>query len=245
LNTVDVIDAFDLISLQADASFDLIILDPDYQDWNKFIKRGLIELALGKLKDSGNLIMFTKKPYDYNLRVAINPYYRNEIIWRYKKTGNWVSNKLPTYSYQKIYWATKSKDNYFKPRTGMPYSPNTQQGDKGYIVFDGYRDKLKSWSKSEDGIWLTDFLHIERKREGSGKIPTKPVDLCKIILRCFCPSGGLVLDPFCGGGNIPFMARAEGMNYICGDIDESLVAFTRSKLNKKYPVTELHKYPVT
>ena len=232
LNKIYNKDAFELLKSIDNESADLIILDPNYQDWNKFCKDGIIDLALEKLKKEGNLIMFTKKPYDFNLRNTINPYYRNEIIWKYIKTGNWVSNKLPTYSYQKIFWANKSKDNFFNPRTGMPYSPNTQQGNKGYLVFDGYKEKSKPFKNSNEGIWLNDFLHIERKREGEGKIPTKPIKLCQIIIKCFCPKKGLVVDPFCGGGNIPKVARSEGVNFIAGDLDKYCVNYTKDKLKE-------------
>ena len=225
-------DAFELLKSVENESADLIILDPNYQDWDKFCENGIIDLALSKLKEEGNLIMFTKKPYDFNLRNIIEPYYRNEIIWKYIKTGNWVSNKLPTYSYQKIYWANKSKNNFFNPRTGMPYSPNTQQGNKGYLVFDGYKEKSKPFENSKEGIWLNDFLHIERKREGEGKIPTKPIELCQILIRCFCPKNGLVIDPFCGGGNIPKVAKCEVVNFIAGDLDEYCFNYTKDKLKE-------------
>ena len=231
LNTIIKSDAYELLQSLDNESTDLIILDPNYQDWQEHIENGLIELALSKLKDSGNIILFTKKPYDYELRKYINPYYRNEIIWKYMKTGNWVSKKLPTYTYQNIYWILKNKHiAYFSPRTGMPYSKKTVQGNKGYLVFDGYREKSKDFSNSEDGVWLSDFLHIERRREGNGNIPTKPIKLCQIIVRCFSDKGHLVVDPFCGGGNVAKVAKDEGRNFICGDIDQYCVSFSQSKI---------------
>jgi hypothetical protein len=82
---------------------------------------------MSKLKDTGNLLLFTKKPYDFEVRKHIDYCYRNEIIWKYIKTGNWVSNAMPTYSYQKIFWCCGNKP-YFNPRTGIKYSPYTRHG---------------------------------------------------------------------------------------------------------------------
>jgi len=42
----------------------------------------------------------------------------------------------------------------------------------------------------------------------------------------------LVVDPFCGGGNIPNAAKCEGVNFIAGDLDEYCVNYTKYKLNE-------------
>lgn len=231
LNKIHQKDCFELLAGLDDNSADLIFLDPNYQDWGKLIADGLVGECFRILKETGNILMFTKKPYDYELRNQINYCFRNEIIWKYIKTGNWVSNKMPTYSYHKIFWCC-GKDFFFNPRTGMPYSSNTKQGNKGYLVFDGYKEKSKPFFNSEEGVWLNDLLNIERKREDGGNIPTKPIELCQILIRCFSPKGGLIIDPFMGGGNILVTAKKEGRNYIGGDIEKSCFDFVTDKLLK-------------
>lgn len=222
-------DCFDLLKKIDDHSVDLIVLDPNYQDWNSFVSKNIVSECFRCLKKTGNILMFTKKPYDFDLRNQINYCFRNEIIWKYIKTGNWVSNNMPTYSYHKIFWCCGS-DFYFNPRTGMPYSPKTQQGNKGYLVFNGYKQKSKPFKNNPDGVWLNDLLVIEREREDEGKIPTKPMKLCQILIRCFCPEGGIVVDPFMGGGNLMLMAKREGMRYIGSDLDIDCYNFAKKKL---------------
>lgn len=229
INTLNTLDCFDLLQGLEDDSADLIILDPNYQDWGKFIENNLIELSLSKIKPSGNILMFTKKPYDHQLRCYVDAWFRNEFIWNYIKTGNWVSNTMPTYSYQKILWCCKDKP-FFNPRTGLKYSSNTQQGNKGYMTFEGYRKKSKFFENHPDGTWLNDFLQIERSRENNGKTPAKPLKLCQILTRCFCPKNGLLIDPFMGAGNFVMSAKKEGVNYIGGDICSSLVNTAKEKL---------------
>jgi site-specific DNA-methyltransferase (adenine-specific) len=229
LNTVNEIDCFDLLQGLEDNSADLIVLDPNYQDWEMLIDKRIIELSLSKIKPTGNILMFTKKPYDHKLRCYIDVWFRNEFIWNYIKTGNWVSNGMPTYSYHKIFWCCKDK-SYFNPRTGIKYSANTQQGNKGYMTFQGYRKKSKFFENHPDGIWLNDLLQIERSRENNGKTPTKPLKLCQILTKCFCPKNGLLIDPFMGAGNFIVSAKKEKVNFIGGDIEPNLVNFVKDKL---------------
>ena len=105
-------DALQLMEASGNA-YDLIILDPDYQDWGYMIENGLIEKALELLNPDGNILLFTKQPFDYNLRIKINPWFRREIVWTFENGGAWVSKKMPLVSTQKIYWMVKSNDFYF------------------------------------------------------------------------------------------------------------------------------------
>ena len=56
------IDAFEYLKSFQDNVFDMVVLDPDYQDWDSLIDKGLINEAIRVLKDTGNLICFTKQP---------------------------------------------------------------------------------------------------------------------------------------------------------------------------------------
>lgn len=211
-------DALEYIESFNDGVFDLIVLDPDYQDWDELINKGIIDRAMRKLKATGNLLCFTKQPFDYGLRVAVNPYFRREIVWTFENGGAWCSNKMPLISSQKIYWLVKSKDFYFNPRTGVEYSEKTKNFTRKTKVFGDYEADGKHFEKSNDGVWLRDHLHYNKPH--SGKIPAKPKELIKILLRCFAPDGGNVLDPFAGGGVIPLTAEEMNMNAFASEIQE-------------------------
>ena len=83
--------AMDLICDLDDHSIDLTVLDPDYQDWDKLCEEGLICQAVRVTKLTGNIICFTKQPFDYNLRNEVNHIFRREIIWSFSNGGAWVS----------------------------------------------------------------------------------------------------------------------------------------------------------
>jgi predicted methyltransferase len=76
-------DAMDLICDLDDHSIDLTILDPDYQDWDKLCEGGLICQAVRVTKLTGNIVCFTKQPFDYKLRNEVNHVFRREIIWSF------------------------------------------------------------------------------------------------------------------------------------------------------------------
>ena len=178
--------------------FDLIILDPDYQDWDSLMEDGFLNDCMRVLKPTGNVLCFTKQPFDYKLRVSANPWFRREIVWTFENGGAWCSNKMPLVSFQKIYWLIKGKNFYFNPRTGLPYSEGTKDFKRKTKVFGDYEKEGRQFTKSTEGVWLRDHLHYNKPN--GGKIPTKPQQLIDVFVRCFSPDGGLVLDPFAGAG---------------------------------------------
>lgn len=227
-------DALDYLETFHDESFDLIILDPDYQDWKNMLKRGIVDISIKKLKKSGNIICFTKKPFDYDLRVAVNPYFRREIVWTFENGGAWCSPKMPLVSTQKLYWLVKDKDFYFNPRTGIPYNEKTKDFKRNKKVFGDYAADGREFKKSEEGIWLRDHLHYNKPM--CGKIPAKPAELIRILIRCFSPDDGNVCDPFTGSGIIALTAEEMNRNAFACDIDEERVMSILDKYFSKEEV---------
>lgn len=214
-------DALKYLGCFQDDFFDLIVLDPDYQDWKALIQDGIIEKAIRKLKKTGNIICFTKQPFDYDLRIAAAPYFRREIIWTFENGGAWCSPKMPLVSTQKLYWLVKSKEFYFNPRTGIPYNENTKDFKRSKKVFGDWEAQGRQFVKSDEGIWIRDHLHYNKPN--SGKIPAKPKGLIEILLRCFCPEDGNICDPFTGSGIIPLTAENMSRNAYACDINEERV----------------------
>lgn len=225
-NTVTEGDALELIQGIEDQSMDLIILDPDYQDWKDLVKRGLIEQAVRVLKPSGNIICFTKQPFDLPLRIHVDKFFRREFTWTFENGGAWVSRRMPLVSFQKFYWLTKSKDFYVNVRTGRDYNKKTKPMKRTNKVFEGYIAEGRNFELSEEGTWIRDHYHFNKPH--TGKIPSKPLELFEIIVRCFCPEGGTVLDPFFGSGTSGKVAKSMGRNFIAFERDPVLIAKFRN-----------------
>lgn len=214
-------DAMELITELDDHSIDLTILDPDYQDWDKLCKEGLICQAVRVTKLTGNIICFTKQPFDYNLRNEVNHIFRREIIWSFSNGGAWVSKRMPLVSFQKIFWLTLTKDFYIDVRTGLDYNESTKSMKRSSKVFGDYKAEGKEFEKSEDGTWIRDHYHYNKPH--CGKIPAKPDGLMKIFIKCFCPENGVVLDPFFGSGVSGKISRLLNRNFIGFEKDEQRV----------------------
>ena len=210
--------ALDLICELEDHSVDLTILDQNYQDWDEMCAQGLIAQAVRVTKLTGNIICFTKQPFDFNLRNEINNIFRREIIWSFSNGGAWVSKKMPLVSFQKIYWLTLSKNFYIDVRTGLGYNETTKNMKRTTKVFEGWEEEGKQFEKSEEGTWIRDHYHFNKPH--TGKMPSKPKDLINIIVQCFSPKGGIVLDPFFGSGVIGDVCIEMSRNYIGFELDK-------------------------
>jgi DNA modification methylase len=210
--------ALDLICELEDHSVDLTILDPNYQDWDEMCAQGLIAQAVRVTKLTGNIICFTKQPFDFNLRNEVNHIFRREIIWSFSNGGAWVSKKMPLVSFQKIYWLTLSKNFYIDVRTGLRYNETTKNMKRTTKVFEGWEEEGKQFEKSEEGTWIRDHYHFNKPH--TGKMPSKPKDLINIIVKCFSPEGGIVLDPFFGSGVIGDVCIEMSRNYIGFELDK-------------------------
>ncbi len=217
LNTLIHGDALDLLSKIEDNSIDFLILDPDYQDWDKLNESGLMIEAVRVLKSTGNIVCFTKQPFDYNLRIEVNPIFRREIIWSFSNGGAWVSNRMPLVSFQKIYWLTTSKNFYIDVRTGLEYNEGTKSMKRTNKVFGGYEAEGKQFEKSDEGTWIRDHYHFNKPQ--CGKIPAKPEELIRILIKCFCPENGIVLDPFFGSGIVGTVCKNLNRNFIAFEND--------------------------
>lgn len=210
-------DALVEMSLFDDKSFDLIVLDPDYQDWERMCREGLICQAVRLLKPNGNIICFTKQPFDFELRCEVNYMMRREIVWTFTNGGAWVSNNLPLVSFQKIYWCSPFDKPFFNPRTGENYSENTKAFKRANKVFGGYNEEGRDFIPSEDGTWLRD--HIHENKPTCGAIPAKPTRLMQLLVKCFCPQDGSVFDPFMGSGVLFDICRAWQIQYTGIELD--------------------------
>ena len=66
------------------------------------------------------------------------------------------------------------------------------------------------------------------KRKHPAVFPDKiPFDL----IQCFCPEGGIVLDPFIGSGTTAVMAKNLGRKYIGIDISEEYCKLSEERIS--------------
>ena len=75
---------------------------------------------------------------------------------------------------------------------------------------------------------MRDHLHYNKPQ--MGKVPAKPIELLNVLIRCFCPKGGVMLDCFVGSGNTIIAAENNDINYIGFEISEDCFSLLRKRV---------------
>ena len=74
----------------------------------------------------------------------------------------------------------------------------------------------------EQGDW--------KRRNGNHHPSVKPVRLFSYLIHLLCPSGGLVLDPFCGSGTTGVAAVQAGYQFIGCDMEQEYCEIARARI---------------
>lgn len=112
-------------------------------------------------------------------------------------------------------------------KAGGPYSHRGQDGKRTHRVQKPYK--------------LANPGDVVKCSAGGGQMGSRlcheteapfPELLVEPYIRCFCPPGGLVIDPMCGSGTTLAVAKRCGRNALGMDIRESQVALSRRRLSE-------------
>jgi len=77
-----------------------------------------------------------------------------------------------------------------------------------------------------------DVFEINPKPFPEAHFATFPIDLPLKILKCACPPGGFVLDPFFGAGTVGLAAEKLGLNWIGIELHEKYIEIAKKRLSK-------------
>ncbi len=72
-------------------------------------------------------------------------------------------------------------------------------------------------------------IHIGDYRAHENEAPF-PESLVEPFIKCFCPPGGTVLDPFCGSGTSGAVAIRLGRQFTGCDVRESQVGLSQKRV---------------
>jgi site-specific DNA-methyltransferase (adenine-specific) len=229
-------DAIELLKALPDESIDLLVTDPAYESIEIYRK-------MGTPKKLGNSLSKNGKWFDYFPNDRYLEFF--EELWRVMKKGTHqyiftddITRDLICCGYSPVtgdtllghggytcehetvidndvfgfkYWKSIIWD---KMKKGMGYHYRNQHE---YIIF---LEKVlrKNKHRQLNDRSIPSVINIPRP---SGKIfPTeKPVELLELLIKNSSNEGDIVLDPFCGSGNVGVAAKNLGRHYILGDID--------------------------
>lgn len=194
------------------------------------------------LKPTGSIYLHCDPAASHYLKIVMDAIFgaqnfRREVIWRsgwvsgFKtRAKNWIRNHDVLLYYAKEW----GEDTYFdKDKAYVPHGPDYKRRGGGEnpkgVAIDDVWDDVELYSP-----WIKSF-----SKEKLGYRTQKPRALLKRIIEVSCPSDGIVLDPFCGGGTTVAAAHALGRKWVGIDLTHLAIAVMRSRLQDEFDLTEI------
>lgn len=167
------------------------------------------------LKRTGSILLHCDWRHSHHLRLLLDELFGsqrfvNHLIWSYGLGGS--SPRGFARKHDDILFYARGERHWFEP----PRVPATSVRLAGQM------------KKATDVIDIPAINNMAKERTG---YPTqKPLALLRLLVGACCPSGGLVIDPFCGSGTTLVAAQALGRDAIGVDTSADAVAVARRRL---------------
>lgn len=157
---------------------------------------------------------------------------RSDVIWHKPNAMPSSVRNRPTTDHEYIFFFSKSKDYYYNAdairEPHVTFSPNSKMrgGRKHFGVRGGTPEQGKNGGQQNlhDGRWDQAFHPLGRNKRTVWSIPLSkfraahfavfPETLVETCIAASCPEKGLVLDPFCGSGTVPLVAKRMGREFL-------------------------------
>ncbi len=244
LNKIHNIDCLKGMSLLSSKKIDLIITDPPFainfkatkanynriasrvisgyneikpEDYYDFTYSWMVE-AYRILKESGSMFVFSGWNNLKDILMALDDagfITVNHIIWKYQ-FGVVTKKKFVTSHYHCLYVCKNQKKRKFFPFSRFKKQSKTKEGRSLH-----YRDKEDVW-------------YIKREYwTGDEKTPTKlPAELIEKIIQYSSKKNDIILDPFLGSGQVAFVSKSLGRQYLGFEIVKKYYNFAKKRLDK-------------
>lgn len=199
------------------------------------------------LSESGSIFLHCDSSKGHLLRILLdevfgqdsgaNKYFRNEIIWSYRR---WPSNS-PNFQqmHDSIFWYSKSNDNshtFHKSYEEASESYMKRFGGKTQILDEKSGTRKITSEEETKGMPTRDVWDLSIiagfKGERTGYPTQKPVELLERIIGSCSNPGDLVLDCFIGSGTTAAVAQKLGRRWIGCDINKGAIQTTAKRLQE-------------
>lgn len=166
---------------------------------------------------------------------------RNEIIWHKPNAMPTSVKDRFTVDFEKLFFFTKNKKYYFETQF-EEFRSNNYDRTRMANARTEYAGK---WGQEANGAIKTQRAFVAGNKQGRNKrcvwnINTKPYtgahfavypeELCRIPINAGCPTGGIILDPFCGSGTTLKVAKELGRNYIGIELNSSYIDIANKRI---------------
>ena len=244
-------DCLELIKSLDNNSIDLVWFSPPYWNLHKYSNEAkeignnqsldaylkcLIDLSnecFRVLKPTGNLVINImdlvreNKPLllsDKLIYSIQNFLLVEKIVWHIRNKMPVASNKRLVNKYEwLIHWG--KSDDYFVDIDAVR-EPHSE-----YAAKDKRKWKWNIKGKNCGNMWDIPAYRVSGKRKFHQA--AFPIELSGRVVKCWCPEGGIVLDPFVGSGTTCISAQKLNRQHIGFELSPEYAEIARERLNTK------------
>lgn len=240
-NTVNQIDALELLRALPDASVDCVLTDPPYGTtacaWDTPIDLVAWWAAVRRVvKPRAAIVMTASQPFTSALVMSNAAMFRHEWVWIKNRGSNFLNSvREPLKEHESVVIFSDG---------GWTFNPQLQRRTGGGLDMVGTVVIGARTQSDNYGSYQPRPIELPEMRKPSshqkfltevGLHPTqKPVALFEYLIRTYTRPGDLVVDPFGGSGTTAVAARNLGRRWITGDTDAGYCAIMRKRLSEPY-----------
>jgi DNA modification methylase len=228
-------------------------IHPDrYVDWFLPFARTMFDAS----SDTGSLVLNIKNrvanrgplkgqrhPYVYQLVLALQ-----QLGWRWVETYIWVkANAVPGRfgprtkdSFEYVYHFARGRKPYFDlDAIRVPYKADEAEISRRKLDSSGRRNTKAGFGRDRTKTYLrggadpgnvVSVAQTYNQHHGVAHTAAMPEGLAEFFIRAMSPPGGVVLDPFAGGGTTVVVARRLGRQAGGFEIHEEFVREARRRI---------------
>jgi len=192
-------------------SWDTLVLDPPFDKW-----------AEAPFIEASRTVAFT----NWQNRDDLTGIYgrpRFELVWHFDD-GRWVTHHGPRLTHEQILVYGDTQEAY----VGEPHMASPQKKGRGAIGRDKLDHRVYVPRKHKQ---LDSVLHFPRNVSGNMGVWGKPLPLMMILLIWI--GGGVILDPFMGGGTTLRAAKNLGRKAVGVEIDERCCEIAAKRMSQE------------
>lgn len=173
---------------------------------------------------------------------------RADCIWHKPNAMPSSAKSRPTTDHEYVFFFTRSNDYYYdadairEPHVTFTDKSRMKGARRHFGVRNGTPEAGKNGGSTNlhNGRWDQAFHPLGRNKRTVWSIPLSkfreahfavfPESLVETCLLAGSPPTGLILDPFCGSGTVPLVARRLGRSYLSIDCVPAYVTMARRRL---------------
>jgi site-specific DNA-methyltransferase (adenine-specific) len=195
------------------------------EDWDKFKDRDYMDFTHDWLsevkrvvKPNGNIMIFGSYHNIFKIGFLMDVLglrIINSIVWYKRNAFPNITQRMFCESTETILWAANNDQ-----KTAKNWTFNYDVG------------KEINGGKQLRNMWDIPMTPLREKEHG--KHPSqKPIEVVGRLVRCCTNKGDSIIDPFCGSGTVPVVAKGLGRKYLGIDSNEEYVHLAKRRLKDK------------